>query len=164
MVGCLGNLGQKVAAWMAERGAKHLTFISRTGDDSPSAAAAIRRMDDLGVKTLVLRADVTDKQQLQRAIGEARAARPNIRGVVHAAAALRDAMFSNMTIDNWRTVVDIKVKGAQNLHEVLQDEPLDFFVMTSSITATLGTAGQTNYAAGKKNKNQPKQNKKKKKS
>lgn len=35
-----------------------------------------------------------------------------------------------------------------NLHKALGDMPLDFFVMTSSISAVLGNPGQTNYSAG----------------
>lgn len=55
-----------------------------------------------------------------------------------------------MSIDSWQRVVDPKVKGSLNLHELFsQGHDLDFFVMTSSIAATLGSTGQSNYAAGK---------------
>lgn len=40
-----------------------------------------------------------------------------------------------------------KVQGAMNLHQALEGTPLDFFVMTSSTSGTLGTPGQSNYAA-----------------
>jgi hypothetical protein len=35
-----------------------------------------------------------------------------------------------------------------NLHKAVADKALDFFVMTSSISGTLGTPAQSNYAAG----------------
>lgn len=35
-----------------------------------------------------------------------------------------------------------------NLHNALADIPLDFFILTSSISGTLGTPAQSNYAAG----------------
>ncbi len=57
-------------------------------------------------------------------------------------------LFSKMTIEGWKQVADTKVKGAINLHELLKDEPLDFFVMTSSVASTLGSSGQANYSAG----------------
>jgi hypothetical protein len=41
-----------------------------------------------------------------------------------------------------------KVTAAMNLHNALTNEPLDFFVMTSSISGLLGTPAQSNYAAG----------------
>lgn len=37
--------------------------------------------------------------------------------------------------------------GALNLHNALKDTTLDFFVMTSSISAVLGNPGQSNYSA-----------------
>ena len=53
-----------------------------------------------------------------------------------------------MTYDSWKTSTNPKVHGTRNLHEVLQGVPLDFFVMTSSVSGILGTPGQSNYAAG----------------
>lgn len=53
-----------------------------------------------------------------------------------------------MSYNDWATSICPKVHGAQNLHEALGDTGLDFFVMTSSTSGTLGTPGQANYAAG----------------
>ena len=52
-----------------------------------------------------------------------------------------------MTYENWLTSTSTKVHGAINLHNALKTTPLDFFVMTSSVSGTLGTPGQSNYAA-----------------
>lgn len=53
-----------------------------------------------------------------------------------------------MSYENWTASTDPKVKGARNLHVALSNHPLDFFVMTSSISGTMGTPAQSNYAAG----------------
>lgn len=52
-----------------------------------------------------------------------------------------------MTFENWKQSTHPKVIGAQNLHTVLANVPLDFFLMTSSVSGILGTPGQSNYAA-----------------
>lgn len=57
-------------------------------------------------------------------------------------------MFENMKYENFGAAVNPKMMGAMNLHKALGDTPLDFFVMTSSISAVLGNPGQTNYSAG----------------
>lgn len=57
-------------------------------------------------------------------------------------------MFENMTCEKFAAAVNPKMMGAWNLHKALGDTPLDFFVMTSSISAVLGNPGQTNYSAG----------------
>ncbi|KAM0811341.1 hypothetical protein AB5N19_11697 [Seiridium cardinale] len=145
MVGCLGGIGRRLAFWMAERGAKYLAFVSRTGTSNPEAAATVNSLEQLGVEVMVLHANVLELPEIARAVALVQSVRP-IRGVVNAAAVLRDGLFRNMTIGSWQAVCDTKVKGCLNLHEVLKDE-LDFFVMTSSITATLGSTGQSNYGA-----------------
>jgi KR domain/Phosphopantetheine attachment site len=52
-----------------------------------------------------------------------------------------------MPFENWKTSVEPKIVGAMNLHSVLSSTPLDFFIMTSSVSGILGTPGQSNYAA-----------------
>lgn len=57
-------------------------------------------------------------------------------------------MFDGMTFKQFETALQPKVKGAQTLHKAFQEKSLDFFVMTSSISATMGNPGQANYCAG----------------
>ena len=54
-----------------------------------------------------------------------------------------------MTVSDWHAGLLPKVKGTWNLHHSLQghDNELDFFVMTSSITGTIGQATESNYTA-----------------
>ena len=52
-----------------------------------------------------------------------------------------------MSYENWQISTHTKVQGAINLHNAFKDVPLDFFIMTSSVSGTLGTPGQSNYAA-----------------
>lgn len=56
-------------------------------------------------------------------------------------------MFEGLNFENFTAAVNPKVLGALNLHKSLHESPLDFFVMTSSISAVLGNPGQTNYSA-----------------
>lgn len=55
-----------------------------------------------------------------------------------------------MSAEQWHQAVDVKVKGSQNLWEVLTSTSttLDFFVMLSSLVGIIGLSGQANYSAG----------------
>ena len=57
-------------------------------------------------------------------------------------------MFEGLTYEKYIASVNPKMNGAFSLHKALADTPVDFFVMTSSISAVLGNPGQANYCAG----------------
>ncbi|KAF2475276.1 putative polyketide synthase [Lindgomyces ingoldianus] len=147
LVGCLGGLGRSLTTWMISRGAKHLAFLSRSGDDKTEARDLVAEIRNMGVHVQVLRADVADKEGVKSAVATIDARYP-VKGVVNAAVVLRDTFFHNMTISSWHQVLSPKVAGSLVLHEIFsQPDEVDFFVMTSSIAATLGASGQSNYAA-----------------
>ncbi|KAI0132735.1 KR domain-containing protein [Xylariales sp. AK1849] len=146
LVGCLGGLGRSLTSWMMESGARRFVFLSRSGADSPSAAKLIKDIEAIGASTIVVKGDATSRADVVRAVQEVSSSYP-VRGVVHAAMVLRDGLFQNMSFENWTTVVRPKILGATNLHSVLADEPLDFFLMTSSVSGVLGNPTQSNYAA-----------------
>ena len=51
------------------------------------------------------------------------------------------------TFKDWSAVQDPKVKGTWNLHNALSQVDLDFFVLFSSVSATLGRPGQSSYSS-----------------
>jgi acyl carrier protein len=71
---------------------------------------------------------------------------PPVKGVLHGAMVLKDALLETTTLDNWQSVIGPKVDGAMNLHCVLGGSPLDFFICLSSVVGTLGNPGQSSYA------------------
>jgi KR domain/Phosphopantetheine attachment site len=60
---------------------------------------------------------------------------------------LQDSTVSNMTHGQWQRTLGPKVTGTLNLHSVF-DEPLDFFILLSSVSGIIGSHGQGNYSAG----------------
>ncbi|RYP73830.1 hypothetical protein DL771_003408 [Monosporascus sp. 5C6A] len=146
LVGCLGGLGRSLTSWMMKSGARRFVFLSRSGTDSPSAAKLVKDIESAGAIVQVVRGDAGSREDVARAVQEVPSEFP-VKGVVHAAMVLRDGLFSKMTFENWKAAVDPKIKGAANLHSVLANESLDFFLMTSSVSGVLGNPGQSNYAA-----------------
>ncbi|KAI1346694.1 hypothetical protein F5Y01DRAFT_264504 [Xylaria sp. FL0043] len=148
LVGCLGGLGRSLTRWMMERGARHFTFISRSGIDKPEAARLVADVELSGASTQVVRADASNEEDIARTVSEIQAERA-IRGVVHAAMVLKDGMFERMTHSSFVDCIKPKALGAVSLHRALESAGIDpdFFVMTSSISALLGNTGQANYGA-----------------
>ncbi|CAI7646256.1 unnamed protein product [Penicillium discolor] len=150
LAGCLGGLGRSLTSWMMERGARHFAFISRSGDDKPEAAQLTSSLREAGAKPQIFRGDVSNVSDVKNVI-EAVTSGPDgkrIRGVVHAAMVLQDGIFGPQTsIEKFQAAITPKVDGALALHHALKDHELDFFVMTSSISAIVGQPSQSNYAA-----------------
>lgn len=59
----------------------------------------------------------------------------------------QDRTFSHMTHEEWTSALAPKVTGTWNLHQALGGHKLDFFLMTGSLSGTVGNKGQANYAA-----------------
>ncbi|KAI0478559.1 putative polyketide synthase [Xylariaceae sp. FL0804] len=166
VVGGVGGIGRSVAQWLADHGARNLILLSRSaGDldlaennrDGDDGAAFVRELRaTTGCRVRPVSCDVAVAADLARALrvcceeGEDRL--PPIRGVVQGAAAWRDAVFEQMTLDDWRFGLRPKLDGSRNLHEAFATtapgEGLDFFVTLSSVSGVVGIASQANYAAG----------------
>jgi malonyl CoA-acyl carrier protein transacylase len=146
ITGGLGGLGLKVADWLAGQGAKHLILIGRS-TASEIARNEINRLEQAGTRVTVMSADVSKQEEIAQVFATIKASAQPLRGVVHTAGVLEDALLQRQNWEQFSRVMAPKVAGAWNLHNLTQDIPLDFFVCFSSSTALLGAAGQGNYAA-----------------
>jgi len=147
VTGGLGALGLQLAEWLVDRGARYLVLLARRSPDE----AAMRRLDELrrfGCEVHTVRADVADRDSLRDAFNQIPARFPPVQGVLHAAGVLADGLLFDMELDQFDKALVPKIEGAWNLHQQLDDQPLDFFVLFASVASLLGSPGQGNYAAG----------------
>jgi NADP-dependent 3-hydroxy acid dehydrogenase YdfG len=149
MIGCLGGLGRTLTRWMLQRGAKKFAFMGRSGTDKPAARALVEDVELAGGEAIVVRGDITNEDDVKAVVA---AATGEIGGVVQAAMGLNEALFTVMPNEWWHTGIDPKVHGTWYLHNALRasgrDTNLDFFLMTSSISGSVGTATECNYCSG----------------
>lgn len=141
ITGGLGGLGQRLAAWLLERGAGAVALLGR----NPPAPDALQALPDRAVR--VLRGDVSQRDELAAALEEIQRSMPPLRGVFHLAGALDDARLLDQDIERFYQAGTGKAEGAWNLHELTTDLPLDHFVMFSSMASVVTTHGQGNYAS-----------------
>jgi phthiocerol/phenolphthiocerol synthesis type-I polyketide synthase C len=147
ITGGLGGIGQAVAVWMAENGARHLVLMGR-GPASESAQQTLDKLRAQGIEVVAARGDVTRVDQLAAVLDSVSASMPPLRGVVHAAGILDDGILAHLDARRLRNVMAPKVEGAWNVHALTANMALDFFVLFSSAAALLGSPGQAHYAAG----------------
>ena len=146
ITGGLGGLGLRVAKSLANEGARHLVLMGRSapGSDAHVALDVLRVM---GVTVSVVAADVAVESQVADVFASIAASGHPLRGVMHVAGVIDDAVLADLDWPRISRVLEPKVSGAWNLHQQTRETPLDFFVLFSSVASVLGAAGQGNYAA-----------------
>jgi acyl transferase domain-containing protein len=140
------GLGPAVAQWLAERGARSIALLARTGPDN-EAQRSLESARALGCRVETFGADVADEDQLRHVLAHIGTTMPPLRGVIHGAGVLDDALLAQQNWERFRRVFRAKVDGAWNLHRLTTGMPLDFFVLFSSMASLLGSPGQSNHAA-----------------
>ncbi|MGV0624315.1 SDR family NAD(P)-dependent oxidoreductase [Mycolicibacter minnesotensis] len=146
VTGGLGAVGGEVAGWLVERGARHLVLMGRS---APSAAAEQTRdaLRAAGAQVTFARGDVTNAADVAAVLADIDASMPPLRGIVHAAGTVDDAILARLDASKLRAVMAPKVQGAWNLHTLTAGIDLDFFLMFSSAASVLGSPGAANYGA-----------------
>ncbi|MBY0525853.1 MAG: SDR family NAD(P)-dependent oxidoreductase [Gemmataceae bacterium] len=148
VAGGLSGFGLACAGVLVDAGARHLVLTGRRGVETPGAAGAVAELEQRGVTVLVAAVDVTDAGALESLLNRVRRELPPLKGVVHSAAVLEDASLLRLDRQMMERVLAPKVRGAWNLHRLTLNDPLDHFILFSSISALAGNPGQANYAAG----------------
>jgi polyketide synthase 1/15 len=128
-------------------GVRQVVLASRRGSRSEATAELTLDLARAGAQVQVLACDVADRRAVAELLAQLDRRFPPLRGVIHAAGVLDDAVITSLTPDRIDTVLRAKVDAAWNLHELTRDLGLSMFVLCSSIAGTVGAAGQGNYAA-----------------
>ncbi|WP_159056405.1 type I polyketide synthase, partial [Streptomyces sp. DSM 15324] len=142
VTGGTGALGARVARWVAAEGAEHVVLMSRRGVEAPGAVELREELTAAGVRVSVVACDASDREALAGVLAEY-----PVDAVVHTAGVLDDGVIDALTPERFATVLRAKALGALHLDELTRDRDLDAFVLFSSISGTLGTTGQGNYAS-----------------
>ncbi|MFC9952096.1 SDR family NAD(P)-dependent oxidoreductase, partial [Streptomyces prasinus] len=147
VTGGTGALGSLLARHLVERyGARHLLLTGRRGAEAPGAAGLAAELAASGASVRFAACDTADRDALTALLAGVPAEHP-LTGVVHAAGVVDDGMADALTPERLRAVLAPKADAAVVLDEATRDLDLSFFVLYSSVAATLGTPGQANYAA-----------------
>lgn len=147
VTGGFGGLGREIARWLVAHGARHLVLVGRKGAADEGSRAFVRELEEEGVTVMSAACDIADRAQTAAFLDTVAETLPPLRGIMHTAAVLDDRPISEMDRDSLARVMAAKATGAWNLHQLTEDEPLDFFVLFSSISALVGNSRQANYVA-----------------
>ncbi|MEU6882656.1 SDR family NAD(P)-dependent oxidoreductase [Streptomyces sp. NPDC046712] len=147
VTGATGALGRLLARHLVERhGARDLLLLSRSGAAAAGADELLAELTAAGARAEFAAVDAADREALARVLESVPEERP-LGAVFHLAGALDDGTLASLTGDRLDAVLRPKADAALHLHELTADRDLSAFVLFSSVSGLVGTAGQANYAA-----------------
>ncbi|MBX7043513.1 MAG: SDR family NAD(P)-dependent oxidoreductase, partial [Ignavibacteria bacterium] len=146
VTGGFSGIGLLTARMLADLGAKNIILAGRRGT-SPEAEALKHELAERRIRVFNVKADVSKPEDIEDIFDIAEEGGVKIKGIIHSAGLLDDAVVMNQTGEKFRKVFEPKVRSALLLHDRTKKSGLQFFVMYSSIAAVLGSAGQSNHSA-----------------
>ncbi|HEX6687505.1 MAG TPA: type I polyketide synthase, partial [Solirubrobacterales bacterium] len=147
ITGAGSGSGALAARHLVERhGARHLLLIAGDLSEGPGVAALKEELRGLGAEVEVAVCDIADRKSLQGAFDSISAEHP-VGAIIHCAAIRADGLIESLNGEQLDLVFAAKAQAAWNLHELSAGSDLSAFVLFSSVTGTLGAAGQAGYAA-----------------
>ncbi|KAA8580583.1 hypothetical protein FQN60_013541 [Etheostoma spectabile] len=149
VVGGLSGLGFETVKFISQRGGEYLVILSRSKPTADVQQEIHNVEKQCGNCITTMECDISVSEHVHKVINVICQKFPGcpIRGVFHSAVVLHDGLIETLNRSLYEKVLKPKVNGALNLHHATQHCQLDYFVCYSSISAFLGNASQTNYAA-----------------
>lgn len=145
ITGGLGGIGFLIAGYMASKYQANLVLNGRT----PLNDEKIRKLEELrknGSQVLYYQVDISDVEQLKNVVKEVNQKMGMINGVFHCAGVLDEKNVWEKSEKQFLATLQPKVSGVIALDEATKNQPLDLFVLFSSLSSVIGDFGQCDYA------------------
>lgn len=90
--------------------------------------------------------DITNYVQVEELLNNIKEIYKKVDGIINCAGIIKDSYLYNKTEENFKRVVDVKVKGTINLDKASKEFKLKYFILYSSVSCVFGNMGQGDYA------------------
>ena len=144
------GIGRAIALRMANEGANVVINYSGSEDAAADCAAECEKA---GVRTLRVKADVSDAVQVEEMFARAVEEFGTVDILVNNAGITRDKIILRMKEEDFDSVLDINLKGSYNCmkaaSKIMLKQRSGRIISISSIVGLRGNAGQVNYSASK---------------
>lgn len=161
ITGGLGGIGLQLAAYLAQTIQAKLLLVGRSpfpdkkdwytllarNDQAAETIQQLLHLEEMGAEVLVLQADVTSLADMQKAVNLAQTQFGKLNGVFHAAGTAGGGIIQNLREETAVSVLSPKITGTLTLAQAIQDIPLDFCLLFSSLVSLTGGPGRASYCA-----------------
>jgi NAD(P)-dependent dehydrogenase (short-subunit alcohol dehydrogenase family) len=158
VTGAGGGIGRDFAHAMAAQGAKVVVndvgaSVSGEGRDTGPAQKVVDEIASAGGSAVASTDSVAEWDSANRIVKTAIDAFGRIDCVVNNAGILRDRFFFNMSVEEWKAVIDVHLNGsffvARAAAPYFKSQSSGSYVNMTSTSGLVGNFGQANYMAAK---------------
>ena len=158
VTGAGGGIGRDFALAMAAAGAKVLvndigTSVKGEGRDAGPAQKVVDEITKKGGTAAANTDSVAEWESANRIVSSALEAFGRLDAVVNNAGILRDRFFFNMSVEEWRAVIDVHLNGSFYVSRAaaphFKSQQSGCYVHMTSTSGLVGNLGQANYSAAK---------------
>ena len=158
VTGAGGGIGRDFALAMSAEGAKLVVndlgaSVSGEGKDAGPAQKVVDEIKARGGAAVPNTDSVAEWEAANRIVKTAIDAFGRIDCVVNNAGILRDRFFFNMSVEEWKAVIDVHLNGsfyvARAAAPYFKSQNSGSYVNMTSTSGLIGNFGQANYAAAK---------------
>jgi 3-oxoacyl-[acyl-carrier protein] reductase len=144
------GLGKAIALFFAREGAWVGVNYS---SDYKSASRIEAELENLATKSLLLKADVSSKSDVEKMIGNVLGQWEYVDILVNNAGIIRDKLLMFLDEKDWDRVLEVNLKGtylcSRAIIKTMIARRFGRIINITSPSALTGRAGQTNYSASK---------------
>lgn len=150
VTGASRGIGRAVALALAAEGADVAVNYAGSEKAAQEVAEAIRAM---GRRALVVQADVSDAEAVQKMVAAVTGEFGRIDILVNNAGITRDGLLMRMKDEDWDAVLKTNLTGVYNCTKAvtkgMMKQRYGRIINMTSVVGVTGNAGQANYAAAK---------------
>ena len=144
------GIGKEVALKFAENG---YNIVTNYVSDKTDVEALKKEFEEKGVKSLIIKADVTDSEAIENLVKKAIEEFESIDVLVNNAGITKDNLLMRMSEEEFTKVIDVNLKGTYIVTKIVSKYMMKkrqgSIINLSSVVGVVGNAGQCNYSASK---------------
>ncbi|HZN19091.1 MAG TPA: beta-ketoacyl synthase N-terminal-like domain-containing protein [Micromonosporaceae bacterium] len=140
-----GPVTTHLARWLARSGAGHVVVLAGAG--APEPAALAEELTRSGTRLTVAGIALPDRDALAGLVHRLGEEGEPVRAVLHDAVDAVLGPITEIDLDHLAGNLAVKVETAHHLDEIFASDPLDAFVLFSSVASVWGSGDHAAYAA-----------------
>ena len=150
ITGASRGIGKCIATKFAKEGAN---VVINYRNNEEEALKVKQELEDLGSQVLVVKADVSELEQAENLIKEAKKEFGRVDILVNNAGITKDNLIIRMKEEDFDSVIKTNLKGAFNclkaVTPIMLKQKYGKIVNMASVVGVIGNPGQVNYCASK---------------